>query len=153
MGSLTELLCRPQFSPDIITFAHTSLFHDKFVLHQKYVIEGLSIRQIADEFLSSKEAVRMGLLNAGIPLRERSKPHGRQSQVKYGQRRVQGKVVDNMKEQKIIVSVQQMWQQGLTLRQIAKNLSAMGVPTKCNGQKWHQEMVRRLLNSSIAMLP
>lgn len=108
------------------------------------MVEELSIRQIAAEFLSSKEAVRVGLLSAGIPLRKQSKPHGRQSQVKYGQRRIQGKIVDHKKEQKIITSVQQMWEQGLSLRQIAKNLSAMGVPTKCNGQKWHPEMVRRL---------
>jgi hypothetical protein len=115
------------------------------------VIEGLSIRQIADEFLSSKEAVRMGLINAGIQLRESSKPHGRQSQVKYGQRRVNGRVVDYKKEQKIILSAQQMWAQGLSLRQIAKNLSAMGVSTKCNGKKWHPEMVRRMLNCSVSI--
>lgn len=124
------------------------MFHNKFVVHQKYVVEGLSIRQIADEFLSSKEAVRKGLINAGIELRESNKPHGRQSQVKYGQRRVNGKVVDFKMEQKIIVSAQQMWTQGLSLRQIAKNLSSMGIPTKCNGKKWHPEMVRRLLNFS-----
>ncbi len=112
--------------------------------------EGLTIRQIADEFLSSKEAVRIGLINAGIQLREAGKPHGRQSQAKYGQHRVSGKVIDYKKEQKIIVSAQQMWEQGLSLRQIAKNLSAMGVPTKCNGKKWHPEMVRRLLSTSIS---
>jgi hypothetical protein len=116
---------------------------------EDHVIEGLSIRQIADEFLSSKEAVRMGLIHAGIQLRESGKPHGRQSQAKYGQRRENGKVVDYKKEQKIIVSARQMWEQGLSLRQIAKNLSAMGVPTKCNGKKWHPEMIRRVLSSPI----
>ena len=109
------------------------------------MVEGLSIRQIADEFLSSKEAVRIALINAGIALREKSKPHGRQSQAKYGQRRVNGKIVDYKKEQKVIVSAQQMWAQGLSLRQIAKNLSAIGAPTKSDGKKWHPEMVRRIL--------
>ena len=137
---LIELLCRPQFASDSITFAHSPLFHSEFVLHQKYVVEGLSIRQIADEFLSSKEAVRVGLMNAGIPLREKSKLHGRPSQVKYGQRSAKGRVVDFEKEKKIILSVKQMWDQGLSLRQIAKNLSAMGVPTKCDGKKWHPEI-------------
>lgn len=144
---LIELLCRPHFVLDTLEFAHTSLFHDQFVLHQKYVVEGLSIRQIAKEFLSSKEAVRMGLMNAGILMRERYRPHGRQSQIKFGQRRVNSKVVDYNKEQKIIASAKQMFEQGLSLRQIAKNLSAMGVPTKCKGKKWHPEMVRRMLGS------
>lgn len=89
----------------------------------------------------------MGLIHAGIPLRERSQPHGRQSQVKFGQRRVNGQVMEFKKEQKIIQSAKQMLTQGLSLRQIAKNLSAMGVPTKCNGKKWHPEMVRRILES------
>lgn len=109
------------------------------------MIEELSIRQIANEFLSSKEAVRMGLINAGIALREPSKPHGRQSQPKYGQRKVNGIVVEYKHERGIINAVMQMREQGLSLRQIAKNLSAMGVPTKCNGKKWHPEMVKRLL--------
>ncbi len=106
---------------------------------------GLSIRQIAAEFLSSKEAVRRGLIAAGIPLRGAHQPHGRQSQAQYGERRVNGKVVEYKVEQKVITAVKQMREQGLSLRQIAKNLSAMGVPTKCAGKKWHPEMVKRVL--------
>lgn len=70
----TNFFCRPHFVLDTLEFAHTPLFHDPIVVHQKYVVEGLSIRQIA------------------------------------------------------------------------KNLSTMGVPTKCNGQKWHPEMIKRLLS-------
>ena len=110
------------------------------------MVEELSIRQIADEFLSSREAVRMGLINAGIPLREAHKPHSRQSQPKYGQRRLNGKMAEYKVEQKIINAVVQMREQGLSLRQIAKNLSAMGIPTKCNGKKWHPEMVKRIFD-------
>ncbi len=51
-------------------------------------------------------------------------------------------------EQKVITAVKQMREQGLSLRQIAKNLSAMGVPTKCAGKKWHPEMVKRMLEAS-----
>lgn len=95
--------------------------------------------------MSSREAIRMGLINAGISLREAHKPHGRQSQPRFGQRKVNGNVVEYKLEQKIIDAVLLMREQGLSLRQIAKTLSAMGVPTKCNGQKWHPEMVKRLL--------
>ena len=87
----------------------------------------------------------MGLINAGISLRPACLPHGRQSQPKYGQRKIKGTVVEYKLEQKIIRAVAQMWEQGLSLRQIAKNLSAIGMPTKCNGKKWHPQMVKRLL--------
>jgi len=67
-ASLTELLCRPDESRDLLEYPHTPPYRDVNVLHQKYVVDGLSIRQIAKEFLSSKEAVRIGLIKAGIPL-------------------------------------------------------------------------------------
>lgn len=88
----------------------------------------------------------MGLINAGIRLREAHKPHGRQSQAKYGQRKVKGSLVEFKQEQKIINAVLLMRKQGLSLRQIAKTLSAMGVPTKCDSTRWHPEMVKRLLS-------
>ncbi|OYZ13513.1 MAG: hypothetical protein B7Y39_17525 [Bdellovibrio sp. 28-41-41] len=34
---------------------------------------------------------------------------------------------------------------GLALRQICEFLSSIGVPTKRRGQRWHPEMVRRIL--------
>ena len=144
---LIELLCRPYESVDSLEFQHTYPYHNTVVLHQKYIVEGLSIRQIAEEFLSSREAVRMGLINAGIPLREACKPHGRQSQPKFGERRLNGMVVEYKQEQKVIRAAIQMQEQGLSLRQIAKNLSTMGIPTKCDGKKWHPEMVKRILDS------
>jgi hypothetical protein len=52
-------------SLDILEFAYTPPYHNKIVLHQKYVDEGPSIRQIAAEFLPSKEAVRVALIAAG----------------------------------------------------------------------------------------
>lgn len=83
---------------------------------------------------------------AGILLRKVNKPHGRQSQPKYGERRVNGAVVEYKQEQKVISAVKQMQELGLSLRQIAQYLSTMGVPTKCDGKKWHPEMVKRILN-------
>lgn len=144
-ASLIELLCRPPEILDLLEFPHTPLFRQNNVLQQKYVVEGLSIAQIAKEFLSSKEAVRKGLFNAGVALREQHKPHGRQSQPRYGQHKIKGKVIEYKLEQKIVMAIKQMHAQGLSLREIAKNLSAMGVPTKCNGIKWHPEMVKRII--------
>jgi len=38
-----------------------------------------------------------------------------------------------------------MRQSGMTLRQIARFLSEIGVPTKNRGKKWHPEMVNRII--------
>jgi len=113
------------------------------------VIKGLSIRQIASELLSSKEAVRKGLINCGIPLREPHQPHGRQSQPRYGQKRQNGGVIAFKAEQKVMNAAKGMKKQGLSLRQIAENLSAIGIPTKCNGHKWHPQMVKRILEGNM----
>ena len=145
MPDLIELLCRPHYSLDTIIFYHTPAYKDKIVLHQKYIVEGLSIRQIALQFLSSKEAIRMALHEHGIPLRKQSLPHGKPSQIKYGKKIIKGKLQDSISEQRIIKTIKEMKSQGLSLRQIAKNLSTMKIPTKENGKKWHPEMIRRIL--------
>src|SRR4051812_20433068 len=74
------------FSPQLYLLINTQYiwlpqYRDPVFLHQKYVVEGLSVGQIADQIFSSKEAVRAGLLAAEIPPREPHLPHnGRQSQ-------------------------------------------------------------------------
>lgn len=41
-----------------------------------------------------------------------------------------------------------MRESGLSLRQIAKFLDHIGVPTKCRGKKWHPEMIKRILGGT-----
>ncbi|OQW45956.1 MAG: hypothetical protein A4S09_16940 [Proteobacteria bacterium SG_bin7] len=56
---------------DTIDFIFECLWKDKDFLQQKYVIEGLSIAQIAAQILSSREAVRTGLIAYGIKRKSR----------------------------------------------------------------------------------
>jgi len=81
-ASQTEQACPPAYPEDIVEFFHVPVYKNPTVLHAKYVVEGLSIAQIAMEFLSSKEAIRQGLIKAAIPVRQKSKPHGRTAQLK-----------------------------------------------------------------------
>jgi hypothetical protein len=67
---------------DIIGFSPVPLYKDKSFLHQKYVVEGLSLAQISSQIFSSKEAVRQNLIRFGSPLREAHLPHGRSAQPK-----------------------------------------------------------------------
>ena len=82
-----------------------------------------------------------------MPVREKSKPHGRQSQIRFGKRLVKGKIKKYCIEQHVIKVVKEMGTQGLSLRQIAKNMSYMKIPTKENGRKWHPQMIKRILQS------
>ncbi len=143
-----EQHCPPAYPQDIVDFFHIPVYKNPTVLHAKYVVEGLSIAQIAKEFLSSKEAVRQGLIKAGIPVREKSKPHGRTAQLKFGKRLQADKEVDFKAEQRVIEMVVGMKAEGLGLRAIARCLTQMKIPTKCQGRSWHPEMVKRVLQGN-----
>jgi transposase len=120
-------------------------YKDKIFLHEKYVILGLSISQIAAEIFSSRATVRDWLIEFGIAIRKPHQPHGRPSQPKYGTRKVKGQVIPHLAERRVIETVRDLSGQGLSLRAIVKVLQKMEVPTKHRGKKWHPEMVRRIL--------
>lgn len=153
-GGISEthsvLFFPPSQVTDSIKFVHTPLYKNASFLHQKYVIEKRSIAQIAEEIFSSKDAVRGGLRRAGIPIREPRNHHGNPSQPRFGQKVRKGQAVPFQVEQKVIRTVRQLRDQGLTLRAIAKILDEMKVPTKCQGRSWHPEMVSRVLFSPIS---
>jgi hypothetical protein len=144
--------CEPFSSNDYLTdfvgFSSKPLYKDRCFLHQKYVVEGLSIAQISSQIFSSKEAVRQNLIRFGIPIREAHKPHGHSAQMKFGKQMRQGKVIPHLAEKRVIEAVVEMRRSNMSLRQIAKFLSKVGVPTKRRGVAWHPEMVKRLLSSS-----
>ena len=131
---------------EMIDFIHTPLWKSKTFLEEKYVKNGRSIAQIADETLSSRAAVRDALIGFQIPLREKGKPGLRPAQVPYGFRRSNGLLVPNLGEQRVIQSVKKISKEGLPYRKICDFLTSVGVPTKNRGKGWQPEMIRRLLN-------
>jgi hypothetical protein len=131
----------------ITRFYVTPLFKNKFFLHQKYVVEGLSVRQIAREIFSSKMAVLDALIRFGIPIREPHHHHGNPSQPRFGKRFRKKFLVDDKVEQRVILVVQELRTQGFSLRKIAKILNDMRVATKCDAKSWHPEMIRRIIDN------
>lgn len=115
------------------------------MIKEKYVKNGLSIRQIATELLCSKEAVRSGLIKEGVELRKPNQHHGRPSQPKYGSQYRNGNLIKHLGEQRVIQTVNEMSDEGMSLRQIARFLDQIGVPTKCKGKKWHPQMVKNII--------
>ena len=139
----------PQAVEDI-DFIFEALWKDKSFLHQKYVLEGRSIAQIAGEILSSREAVRMGLIEHGIKRKPQGQPGLRPAQVPYGYRLSDGLMIPHLAEQRVVSSVKKMADDGLSFRKICEFLTSVGVPTKNRGHGWHPEMIRRMLSGPSA---
>ncbi|MBT7567287.1 hypothetical protein HN630_00090 [archaeon] len=131
-------------------FIYIPLYKDKSFLHQKYVVEGLSIDQISQQIFSSKEVVRSWLMRHEIDVREQGHHHGRPAQPRYGQKMRKGQAVIHQIEQRAVNTIKDLKQEGLSLRKIAKILDQMKIPTKCRGKKWHPEMVKRVLSTSLS---
>lgn len=137
---------RPFYLAIITEETMQPLYKNPSFVHQKYVVEGLSIREIACEIFSSKEAVRNALRRFEIPIRESHMPHnGRISCPSYGTKLRSGRASPHVAEQQMIETIKDLRAQGLTLRKVAKILTNMGVPTKKRGKSWHPEMVKRIL--------
>lgn len=122
-----------------------SVTFNKIVLHQRYVLERRSMRQIAAEFASSKTAIRNALLAFDLPLRERWRNPYRLHNLPFGKKLWKGMVVDYEREQEVIRSILKMHDDGLSNTAIARALTAMKVSTKQRQLKWHPEMVRQIL--------
>lgn len=92
-----------------IEYNHIAPFHDNFFLHQKYTVEGLSLRQIAAETFSSKSTIQQNLTHFGIKLRRRSRElhshNDRASQAKYGTKKSKGRLIRHVGEERIIRAV------------------------------------------------
>ncbi|MBT4792995.1 MAG: hypothetical protein HON90_15570 [Halobacteriovoraceae bacterium] len=148
-GGLPNLKSQLEFPPlQLIVkkeFFPKPRYKDKDFLHRKYVLEGRSVRQIADEIFSSREAVRVNLMKHGVKLREPNQHHGRPAQIKYGHKAFKNEVVEHFKEQRVVRAVNEMKEQGMSLRAIARSLQELKIPTKCRGKSWHPEMVKRII--------
>jgi len=130
---------------DTIRFFEPKLYKNKSFLHQKYVVEGLSVKQIASEIMSSTSTVRKWLLHFGIDLRSKSQHHGNPAQLKFGQKRIKGIIQDYQREHRVIETIKYLRSQGMSFRAIAQTFNELKVSTKNKGKSWHPEMVRRIL--------
>ena len=145
----------------------------KAFLSDLYLEKGRSAAQIAKEIVSSgcsdgespragsgsdrrnkrrhtvsKSAVLSALKKFQIPIRERYKPHKRESQTRYGQKRLKGKTVSYKREEEIIGVIKDLTDKGLSLREVCQILTSMKIPTKNKFRKWHPEIIRRILEAN-----
>src|SRR5262249_13389227 len=91
----------------------------------------------------SKNTIRRALMEAGIPLRKRQEK-GRPSNPRYGSRGAKGYPADHLIEQRVIKTIVEMRNDGISFPQIAELLGGWGVPIKTRRKKWHKEVVRQI---------
>jgi len=147
--NFSSLPSQKPYAFEMIDFIHTVPWRSRTFLIEKYVENGRSIAQIAEETLSSRAAVRDALIEFGIPLKQQGKPGLRPAQVPYGYRRSDGLLVPHLGEQRVIQSVRKMSSDGLSYRKICDFLTSVGVPTKNQGKGWQPEMIRRILTRGV----
>ncbi|MFZ4405398.1 MAG: hypothetical protein ACOYOK_14965, partial [Pseudobdellovibrionaceae bacterium] len=78
---------------ETIDFIYIQPWRSRTFLEEKYLKNGRSIAQIAQETLSSRAAIRDALIKFGIPLKKQGKPGLRPAQVPYGYQRLDGLLV------------------------------------------------------------
>lgn len=118
----------------------------KAVLHQKYVEEGLSIRQIAAQMMSSKTTVREALIHFGIPLRATG---GRLRTIPYGLKVQGGEIVPYVKEQKALVLMKKRREAGQSFGAIARELNTKGFRSKSGHGKWSSGSLRQFYRENV----
>lgn len=117
--------------------------NDDYV-HQKYVIEGLNMSQIARELFTSRQTIRARLLKMGVKLRSSIDQMQNQKHTKYGYRKIKGETIRHKTESRTATVIYEMRGKGLSFQAIADILSEMKIPTKQKGKKWTKGMVRNI---------
>ncbi len=141
----SELSAPHLYITDIIEFGKLKPYQNKNLLHQKYVVEKLSIGCISEQFFCSRAAVRGGLEKFGIPFRNKANCKDRVEHLMFGKKLEKGKVVDDIVEMQVVKVILGFREKGMSLRQIYKFLTSTGVITKRGKSKWHPTMVNRVI--------
>ena len=129
------LIVHPLEILDSISYVHTALYRNKAFLHQKYVVEGLSLAQTSEtRICSSKDAVRKGLRDFGIPIRKRAGRTGDRPNPSTARRSRKRKLTIHHTEQRVINAIMEMKAQGAGLRQIARNFHRTRHPNQVQRQ-------------------
>ena len=74
----------------------------------------------------------------------RSSGHNSGLTRRYGYKNIKGQILEHKVEQRVVVSIIKMRQEGLSFQAIARVLDSMKVSTKKRGKGWHKEMVRKI---------
>ncbi len=120
-------------------------YRSESFLRQKYLVERLSIKEIAAEIFSSRTAVASALKRFGIPIRPSDVTHKTRAQLRYGEAWRNRQVVVHKREQENLAKMQKLRDQGFSYWKIADVLISMKVPTKTGRGPWHARAIQKML--------
>jgi len=111
------------------------------------------LREIEEKTGFAKSSIRETLTARGLPLRNATKRQAskRKSEVKmrspvipYGHAWLEGKLVVEPREYKVVLKIMQLWQSGKSQAAIADFLNSQKVPTRM-GKKWFHSSVGAII--------
>lgn len=143
---------RPPNSHDIIAFfANTK---DRiFEVCAPLYAQGLSLREIERQTGFVKTTIKKTLNSRGLTLRNyhnRRKPKSKDPKVMrpgtipFGFAYLEGKLVKDPKEYKIVLQIQKLWHSGKSCSAIAAILNNQKTPTRMGG-RWGKSVISRIL--------
>ena len=129
------------------------LFQCKSFLHEKYVVEKLSTKEIAAQIFSSRSSVAKHLKLHGIPIRANDVNNKTRSQLRYGEAWRKRTVALHQREMENIEKMRKLRDQGFSYWKIADVFNSLGIRTKTNRGKWHARSIQKILDSSVPKSP
>jgi histidyl-tRNA synthetase len=134
---------QPLFPPlpltNVLQFTTVKSFRNESFLRQKYIAESASLDEIAVLTLSSRRTVRQYLIHYQIPLRPKDRLI--QEPERFGMRRVDGELTEDLQEMMTLNKLHALRKQGCTYREIVKTLNDLNIPCRKSGAKWHLKTV------------
>lgn len=130
---------------DIVKFLEAPAYKNPNVLRQKYLEEGLTVKQLGVLLGCGPTTIKKQLRHYNIKKSEIQEIRHK-ANLKYGQKIVAGQVQEHKQEAHIKQAILDMYKsQGLSVTAIARLLTQMKVPTKKRGKGWDHSVVIEIL--------
>ena len=129
----------------IAPFSSYEWFRDKNFLTHEYIENQKSLAQIAREVGCSRATVAKYLLEFGVALRRDGIPHYRKSQLAYGEKLHNDRIVPHLGELRIIEKLHELRQQGRSYAHLADWANESGIPTKNRSKRWDRRTIFEIL--------
>ena len=151
LGALSRLL---QYPHDIIRVSSkiTKLNLPEF---RRLYTQGLSLREIGQRTGFTKNTVQRALKADGVVIRDFknccNQKHDltkvrRSGNTPFGYTYLEGQLVVDPQEYKLVLDIYRQWQSGKSFRAIARNLNGRGEATRF-GKSWKHEVIKNIVKN------
>ncbi len=149
-GAQKKLPCKYHDFIHFLPKSKDNIYSVCFPLYQ----QGISLREIERQTGFARTSIQNVLTSTGLPGRKNKIankiPLKRQCPMKggpvpYGYAYLEGRLVPDPKEYKIVLNIHRYWQVGESYRGIAGKLNDKGITTR-TGKKWTNEIIKRIID-------